>query len=68
MPRLWGGGHLLLGVEDDGTVSGVHPRHGTRTDPARLQALIVNKMIGSRRTARYVAGSGAAQVESRDRP
>lgn len=37
------GGHLLLGVEDDGTLSGAHPRHGSDTDPTRLQALIVNK-------------------------
>ncbi len=31
---------LLIGVEDDGTVSGARPRHGTRTDADRLTALI----------------------------
>ncbi|BBY33716.1 AAA family ATPase [Mycolicibacter minnesotensis] len=34
------GGLLLIGVEDDGTVVGAAPRHGTHTDPARLAALI----------------------------
>lgn len=37
------GGLLLLGVEDDGEVTGVSPRHGADTDPTRLQALIVNR-------------------------
>lgn len=37
------GGLLLLGVEDDGAVSGARPRHGAgRTDPVRVQALIAN--------------------------
>lgn len=37
------GGVLLVGVEDDGTVSGAQPRHEAgRTDPLRLQALIAN--------------------------
>ncbi len=34
------GGVLLIGVEDDGTVVGAAPRHGTRTDPARVAAYI----------------------------
>jgi ATP-dependent DNA helicase RecG len=34
---------LLVGVEDDGTVSGARPRHEAgRTDPLRVQALIAN--------------------------
>lgn len=37
------GGLLLLGVEDDGQVTGVAPRHGETTDPHLLQALILNK-------------------------
>src|SRR5579859_2359657 len=37
------GGALLVGVEDDGTVTGARPRHEAgRTDPLRLQALIAN--------------------------
>jgi ATP-dependent DNA helicase RecG len=36
------GGLLLLGVEDDGSVTGARPRHGGRTDPRRLQALIAH--------------------------
>lgn len=37
------GGLLLVGVEDDGTVTGARPRHGSnRTDPLRLQALLAN--------------------------
>lgn len=37
------GGHLLVGVEDDRTVTGSGPRHGTVTDPVRLEALIANR-------------------------
>jgi ATP-dependent DNA helicase RecG len=37
------GGWLLLGVEDDGTVTGAQPRHEAgRTDPLRVQVLIAN--------------------------
>jgi ATP-dependent DNA helicase RecG len=37
------GGHLLVGVEDDGTVTGARSRHEAgRTDPLRVQALIAN--------------------------
>jgi ATP-dependent DNA helicase RecG len=37
------GGVLLVGVEDDGSVTGARPRHEAgRTDPLRLQALIAN--------------------------
>lgn len=37
------GGLLLLGVEDDGTVTGLAPRHGSTTEPQLLQAMILNK-------------------------
>lgn len=38
------GGHLLVGVEDDGALTGARPRHESgRTDPLRLQALIANR-------------------------
>ena len=39
-----GFGWLLVGVEDDGRVSGARPRHESgRTDPVRVQALIGNR-------------------------
>ncbi|MBI4917243.1 MAG: putative DNA binding domain-containing protein [Acidobacteria bacterium] len=36
-------GWLLVGVEDDGRVTGARPRHEGSTDPARLQALVANR-------------------------
>jgi ATP-dependent DNA helicase RecG len=33
-------GWLLIGVEDDGRITGARPRHGNGTDPNRLAALI----------------------------
>lgn len=36
------GGTLLVGVEDDGRVTGARPRHGVSTDPSKLQAAIFN--------------------------
>lgn len=37
------GGHLILGVEDDGRVTGAEPRHGDVTHPHRLMGLILNQ-------------------------
>ncbi|WP_419842068.1 ATP-binding protein [Candidatus Poriferisodalis sp.] len=37
------GGTLLVGVSNNGTVAGAPPRHGTRTDPRRVEALIASK-------------------------
>jgi len=36
-------GYLIVGVDDDGTISGARPRHEGTTDIARLQALIANR-------------------------
>jgi ATP-dependent DNA helicase RecG len=36
-------GWLLLGIEDDGCITGARPRHHDRTDPLRVQALIANR-------------------------
>lgn len=36
-------GWLLIGVEDDGRVTGARARHQGRTDPLRVQALIANR-------------------------
>jgi ATP-dependent DNA helicase RecG len=46
-----GSGWLLVGVEDDGAASGARPRHGDRTDPARVQALIEARTRPSASTA-----------------
>lgn len=37
------GGILLIGIEDNGDISGCQPWHGARTDPHLLQALIQNR-------------------------
>jgi ATP-dependent DNA helicase RecG len=34
--------YLLVGVEDDGRVTGLRHRHGNSTDPLRMQALVSN--------------------------
>lgn len=38
-----GGGMILVGVEDDGTIVGALPRHGDSTVPSRVDALIANR-------------------------
>ena len=38
---------LLLGVTNDGQITGARPRHGERTDPLRIQALIANRTTPS---------------------
>lgn len=39
------GGALLIGVEDDGRISGASPRHGRTTDPLKLQSAIFNRTV-----------------------
>jgi ATP-dependent DNA helicase RecG len=34
---------LLIGVEDDGRITGARPRHGATTEPHRLAALIASR-------------------------
>ncbi|HEU4629953.1 MAG TPA: ATP-binding protein [Gemmatimonadaceae bacterium] len=41
------GGVFLVGVEDDGRITGARPRHGSYTDPRRLEALIANQTVPS---------------------
>lgn len=63
------GGLLLVGVEDDGTVTGARPRHEAgRTDPLRLQALIANSTQGSqhRRGGRLRVAPGGGLCLLRD--
>lgn len=43
MPGEWARRVLLIGIKDDGTVTGARPRHEAgRTDPFRVQALVAN--------------------------
>lgn len=35
--------YLLIGVEDDGRITGARPRHGETTDPAKIATLIANR-------------------------
>ncbi|KAA1380316.1 RNA-binding domain-containing protein [Aeromicrobium fastidiosum] len=37
------GGSILVGVDDDGTVTGTPPRHGAATNPTLVEALILNR-------------------------
>ncbi|HET7623290.1 MAG TPA: ATP-binding protein [Gemmatimonadaceae bacterium] len=41
------GGVLLIGVEDDGRVTGARARHGSYTDPRRVESLIANQTVPS---------------------
>lgn len=41
------GGVLLIGVEDDGAITGARPRHGDVTDPPKLQSAIFNNTVPS---------------------
>lgn len=41
------GGVLLVGVEDDRTITGAKPRHGSYTDARRIEALIGNWTVPS---------------------
>lgn len=40
-----GGGHLLIGIEDDGTITGARARHGAITDPVRLRTMVANNTV-----------------------
>ena len=41
------GGILLIGVEDNGAITGAYPRHGATTDPFKLQSAIFNNTVPS---------------------
>src|SRR5918992_1377456 len=41
------GGILLIGVEEDGRITGARPRHGSYTDPRRVEALVANQTVPS---------------------
>ncbi|MGM0489905.1 MAG: RNA-binding domain-containing protein, partial [Planctomycetota bacterium] len=48
------GGTLLIGVEDDGEVTGAKPRHGKTTDPTKLRAAIFNNTVPNVNTRVHV--------------
>jgi ATP-dependent DNA helicase RecG len=56
------GGVLLIGVDDNGTVSGARPRHGSNTDPVLLQAAIFNNTVPPINTRISVHGVDAESV------
>lgn len=56
-----GGGTLLIGVEDDGRVTGARPRHGSSIDPRRVEAVVSN-------STRPAVGVRAEVVERRASP
>lgn len=56
------GGILLIGVEDDGTITGTHPRHGDVTDPPKLQSAIFNNTVPSINTRISVIRHDQGQV------
>ncbi len=62
------GGTLLLGVENDGTITGLHPKHEAR-DPRLLEALIANRTVpGVRLAVEFIAAEpGWVAVLSVDR-
>jgi ATP-dependent DNA helicase RecG len=60
------GGVLLIGVEDDGSVTGARPRHGSTIEPHRLGAAIRNNTappIGTRASVHSVNGKDVVAVE-----
>jgi len=55
-------GWLLIGVEDNGRISGARPRHDGKTDPARVQALISNRTRPSLSVRAEVVNVGGKQI------
>jgi ATP-dependent DNA helicase RecG len=55
------GGLVLLGVEDDGRISGAEPRHGTYTDARRVELMIANQTAPA-----CSVECGVVQVDGKD--
>jgi ATP-dependent DNA helicase RecG len=55
-------GWLLIGVEDDGRITGARPRHGNRTDPDRLAALVAARTRPSLSVRVYTVTLGGVPV------
>ncbi len=56
------GGTLLIGVENDGTITGARPRHQATTEPVKLQAAIFNNTHPSINTRVSVVDVGGTTV------
>lgn len=56
------GGNLLVGVGDDGSVIGMKPRHGDRTDPSRVEALILGRTRPAFQVSAEVASTDQGAV------
>lgn len=56
------GGVLLIGVEDDGQVTGALPRHGETTDPLKLQSAIFNNTVPNINTRISLVSANAVLV------
>jgi len=55
-------GWLLVGVEDDGTITGARPRHSTGTDPRRVQALVAGRTVPATSVRIEVVSVGGLEV------
>jgi len=53
---------ILIGVEDDGIITGARARHGTHTDPLRVQALVANRTRPSLSVRVEVVALGGKEV------
>lgn len=56
------GGRLLVGVDDEGRVVGAAPRHGDRTEPSRVEALILSRTRPSVQASVDTAAAGEGEV------
>ena len=56
------GGHIFIGVEDDGTVSGTVPWHKTGTDPRAIESLIQNRTLPSLATSAHLLPAGDVEI------
>lgn len=56
------GGRLLIGVEDDGRVTGARPRHGVTTVPAKLASLVRSRTVPALEVQVEVVASGNGPV------
>ena len=56
------GGHVLIGVDDDGIPQGTKPWHGSQTYPIRLQALIASRTEPAVETTVEVVETDDAEV------
>jgi len=55
-------GWLLVGVEDDGRVTGARPRHGDRIDVLRVQSLVAGRTCPALAVAAEVQALGGSPV------